>query len=64
MSDCTNGGRNIPEKPTLRRLIDVHGEPPWVYSMPWPESLPPEAAELIVAVELGDVRFVREGGAE
>ena len=64
MSDCTDGGRQVPEKPTIRRLCSEWGQPPWTYSVPWPECLPPEAAELIGAVELGDVRFVREGAAE
>lgn len=66
MSDCRKGGRLTylpPEPPTLKRLAELNGEPPWELEIPVPDMLPPEGVDFIGAVVMGGARFERvEGG--
>ena len=67
MSDCSTnafavpmrkvGDKYEPEKPTLKKLGQLNGEPPWTLSLPFPEALPIEALDFIGVVEVGGKRF-------
>lgn len=56
---CERGILHEPERPTLKRLAKVHGEPPWTLTMPYPDILPQEALEFIGTVNVGGVAFKR-----
>lgn len=51
---------SVPEKPTLKRLAELNGEPPWTLDIPYPDILPEEAIGLIGSVRMNGVVFRRE----
>lgn len=50
------------DRPTLKKLGTLYGEPPWTLEVPVPGALPDAALEHIGAIEMGGMRFVREDG--
>lgn len=57
---CERGRIDQPRKPSLKELHQMHGEPPWTLTLPWPEALPIEAVEFLGTVVIGGKRFVEE----
>lgn len=51
---------SVPEKPTLKRLAELNGEPPWTLEVPVPDMLPDGAIDLIGAIRMGGAVFRRE----
>lgn len=67
MSDCSTRAYGVPscergvlyeiKRPSLKKLGEVHGEPPWTLEMPWPDALPAEAADYVGTVIVGGKKF-------
>lgn len=54
---CERGILHDPGRPSLKKLEELHGEPPWTLTLPWPDALPPEAVEFVGTVVVGGKRF-------
>lgn len=69
MSDCSTNSFKVPtckpgarlevEKPSLKKLAQLNGNPPWTLTVPYPEILPDEALDFIGCLEMNGVCFVR-----
>lgn len=54
---CERGKLKQPKNPSLKELAEMHGEPPWTLTLPWPEALPSEAVDFIGTLVIGGKRF-------
>ena len=66
MSDCTKAGRVSYDiaRPSLKKLYDLHGEPPWELHVPDGGVLPDEAVPFVGTLVWRGVRFERVREAE
>jgi len=53
---CERGIVHHPQKPSMEKLVELYGEPPWMLQL----DCSSDFIDHVEAIEMGGVRFVRE----